>query len=141
MNFCGSHRLPRAHVDTIDDAGARVLISSILAIPRRAETVILFLDEERRGSIIVNVAGTDHPDAVHDVAEIAAAGGVACGNAAVVIATVRPERPADLDDAERWLDIDERLASVGVELVEWYVFGSGVTVPRDMIGEPPRWDA
>ena len=28
---------------------------------------------------------------------------------------------------------------VGVELLEWFVFGNAVTCPRDRLGEPPRW--
>ena len=140
MNFCGSHRLPRAYVDPIDDSGARALFMSVLSIPPQPESVILLLDAERCGSTMVNMAGTRHDDDIYDVAEIAAATAVACGCEAVVLASVRPGRPEDLSDAERWLDIDERFADVGVELVEWYVFGRGVTSPRELIGEAARWE-
>lgn len=141
MNFCDAHRLPRAHIDPIDDAGARLLITSTLAVPRRPETVIVFLDDERCGSTMVHVEDTCHPDAIYDVTELAAQVAVSCGVAGIVLASVRPTDHERLDDAERWLDLDERLAGVGVELIEWYVFGRGVTLPREMVGEPSRWVA
>lgn len=141
MNFCDSHRLPRAQVDPIDDGGARSLISSVLATPRQPESFIVFLDEQRRGSMIVNVSGTESTDAIHEVAELAAAVATSCGFAAVVLASVRPDGPDELADAERWLDIDAELACVGVELLEWYVFGREITLPRALLGEPNRWAA
>lgn len=141
MNFCDAHRLPRAHVDPLDDASARLLIGSTLATPRRRETVIVFLDDQRCGTMMVHVEDTGHPDAIYDVAELAAQAAVGCELGSVILATVRPGARERLDDAERWLDLDERFARVGVDLIEWYVFGRMVTMPREMIGASCRWDA
>ena len=58
---------------------------------------------------------------------------------AAVIGSVRPHGCTDLDDVERWLDIDEQLAGAGLELIEWYVFGRAVSLPRVLLGEPTRW--
>ncbi|WP_040491529.1 hypothetical protein [Ilumatobacter nonamiensis] len=141
MNFCDAHRLPRAHVDPVDDHAARLLISSVLATPPRPESFIVFLDADRCASTIMTVSGTDDPDAILDIAAFAGAAASGAGFSSVVLASVRADDPFDLDDAERWLDIDAEIASAGVELVEWYVIGPTVSTPRSLIGEPPRWAA
>ena len=140
MNFCDSHRLPRARVDVIDDATVRSLITSVLACPCEPEIVIVLLDDERRGFSIVDVVGADHPDAIRDVAELVVYAATPSGPASVVLASIRPGEEVDLDDVERWIDIDDRLASAGVELLEWYVFGRDITLPREILGEPSRWE-
>ncbi len=141
-HFCSSHRFPHADGSPIDDASARLLFESALAVPRRAETVVVLLDHDRRGRAILNVDGTDHPDAVLDVAELA----IALANRSptiggVLIASVRPAGGDGLDDVERWLDLDEQFAIAGLELVEWYVYGRAVSRPRALFGEPERWVA
>lgn len=141
-HFCSSHRFPYADRDPIDDATARLLFESALAIPRRPETVVVLLDHERRGRSIINVDGTGDPDAVLDVAELSirmAAGLRAVGGA--LVASVRPAGADDLDDVERWLELDERFAVAGIELVEWYIYGRAVSKPRVLLGEPERWVA
>jgi len=140
LNFCGSHRLPRARVDTVDDAGARLLIDSFMARPRRSETIVLLLDHARRGVQVINVTDTHEPDAVHDVVDLAIAKSAGLADiGGVVLASVRPDGRTDLDDVERWLDLDEQLAGAGLELIEWYVFGRSVSLPRVLLGEPTRW--
>lgn len=112
----------------------------MLASPRRAETLVLLLDHERRGLTIVNVEGTRDPDSIHGIADIALATAAEMSEVgAVVLATVRPDGRDDLDDVERWLDIDEQLALAGVELLEWYVYGRSISRPRALLGEPTRW--
>lgn len=141
-HFCNAHRFPFADGPPIDDAAARLLFASALDVPRRPETVVVLLDHDRRGRTILNVDGTTHPDAVYDVAECCidlAARSPLIGGA--IIASVRPGGGGDLDDVERWLDLDERFALAGVELVEWYVYGRSVSRPRALIGEPDRWVA
>ncbi len=141
-HFCSSHRFPSADRDPIDDVTARLLFDSVLAVPRRPETIVVLLDHDRRGRSIINVDQTDDPDAVLEVAELSIAladGSPAIGGA--LIATVRPAGRDDLDDVERWLDLDERFALAGIELVEWYVYGRTVSRPRVLFGEPERWAA
>ena len=49
---------------------------------------------------------------------------------------------ADLDDVERWLELDGIVSDAGIELVEWFVVGiGGVACPRELVGEPERWAA
>ena len=48
-NFCNSHRLPRAHVDPIDDVGALLLLDAMIAAPLIHETIVVLLDHQRRG--------------------------------------------------------------------------------------------
>ncbi len=141
-DFCDCHRFPRARVDPIDDDAARLIIDATIASPRRPETIVLLLDHQLRGLAIVSVADTLEPDAVHDVASLcvaAAARQPTIGG--VVLATVRPNGGDELDDVERWLDLDVLLAGVGVELVEWYVYGRSISRPRVLLGEPARWVA
>ena len=142
IQFCSSHRFPSADRDPIGDATARLLFESALAVPRRPETVVVLLDHDRCGRSIINVDRTDEPDAVFDVAELSIAmadGSPAIGGA--LIASVRPAGGDDLDDVERWLELDERFAIAGIELVEWYVYGRSVSRPRVLLGEPERWVA
>lgn len=141
-HFCSSHRFPHADRDPIDDAAARLLFESALAFPRRSETVVVLLDHDRRGRTIINVDGTDGADAVLDVAEmiiVMADGSPEIG--AALIASVRPAGGDDLDDVERWLELDNCFAMAGIELVEWYVYGRSVSRPRVLFGEPERWVA
>jgi hypothetical protein len=131
-DFCDSHRFPRARVDPLDDDAARLIIGATIASPRRPETVV----------VIVNVANTPDPDAIHDVASICVAAADRHPTiGGVVLATVRPDGGDELDDVERWLDLDVQLADVGVELVEWYIYGRSISRPRVLVGEATRWAA
>jgi len=141
-NFCTAHRFPRAHIDPIDDLGARLLIDSMLDAPPSAETLVVLLDAEWRGLSIIHVSDTVEPDAVFDVAELVVAlAGRDAEVAGVILASVRPVGSDQLDDVERWLDLDERLSIAGLELIEWYVHGRSVSLPRAVLGEPARWEA
>lgn len=141
-HFCSSHRFPHADGEPIDDAAARLLIESVLAVPRRTETVVVLLDHHRRGRTILNVDRTDRPDAVLGVAEWSIElAGRSPGIGGAIIASVRPVGGDDLDDVERWLELDAQFALAGIELVEWYVYGRSVSRPRVLVGEPERWVA
>jgi hypothetical protein len=140
-------RLPRAGIDTIDDAGA-ALSTLLMALhrPLRAETIVLVLDESRRGRTIVVVTGTHDPDSVIEVVECLTQGMEYPG--AIVVGSVRPEAPdapdaapdpAACGDVDRWLEMSEIASLVGVELLEWFVIGRSVRCPRDELGEAPRW--
>ena len=132
-HFCSSHRFPYAGRHPIDDAAARLLFESTLAVPRRPETVAVLLDHERCGRSIINVDRTDDPDAVFEVAELCIA--MANGSpeiGGVLIASVRPAGVTSSTtstistDVERWLELDQWFALAGIELVEWYVYGRSV---------------
>lgn len=136
-------RLPRAGLDTIADARtAFATLAMAVHRPLRSETIVLLLDEARRGRTIVVVTDTDDPDAVIEVVECITQG-VGCEHfGAIVVGTVRPDEPAGRPppgDVDRWLEMSEIASLAGVELLEWFVIGRSVTCPRDALGEAPRW--
>ena len=139
------HRLPRAGVDAIDCAETALLtLAMAIQQPRRAETVTLLLDDQRRGIAVAVVSGTHQPDDVLEVVECftrRAAHGGRVGS--IVVASVRPTTDDDDDiadtDVDRWLEMSDIAEQAGVELIEWFVIGSDVRCPRDQLGEPPRW--
>lgn len=140
-HYCSANRLPRAGIDPIDsEVIAFSMIAHVLARPPRAETIALLLDDQRRGISVLVVSGSERPDAVFDVVDLIIHNG-AHGDelGAVVLASVRPGGDAEQADVDRWLEASDMLADRGVELVEWFVLGAGVTCPRDLLGEPPRW--
>ncbi len=136
------HRLPRAGIDPIDryELGLAV-ISDIAAAPRRFETIVVLLDDTRRGLAIVVVADTVRPDAVIDVVELVSSPAVLDGRVdAVVVGSVRPGGGVEPDDLDRWLELSAIVDDHGAELLEWFVLSEGaVGCPRDLLGEPPRW--
>ena len=137
--------VPRAGLDPIaDEASALAVVRLAAAGPMRPETIVVLLDEHRRGVGLVVVSGTIDPDAVVEVAEclldpIAHDGRVA----AAVIASCRPDDDADdepvLADADRWLELDDVARRHGVALLDWFVEGSGLSRPRELVNAPPRW--
>ncbi len=134
-----SHPLPRP-VRT--SAEARRILSLAAADPRRAETLAFLLDPEGMGGLVVTIADTHDPDAVLDAAEIMARVGERVPWAyGLVLATVRPIGGLLPGDVDRWLEASAVAARHGIELIEWYVMGlHGTTCPRDLLGEPERWD-
>lgn len=135
------HRLPRARLDPIDSPlVAMSAISALMGRPPRSETIVVALDDQRCGSAVIVVTGTDAPDSFIDVIDVVAR---SAGNrdsiAAAVVASVRPGGGIDARDIDRWLEASAMLDERGVELVEWFVVGDEVCCPRDLLGERPRW--
>ena len=138
------YRLPRAGVDRISCAEtALLMLAMAIQRPLRAETVIVLLDDERRGIAVAVVSGTHQPDDVLEVVECltrSAAHGGRVGS--IIVASVRPELSDEstiATDVDRWLEMSDIAEQAGVELLEWFVIGGDVTCPRDQLGEPPRW--
>ncbi len=144
-SHCSLHRLPQAGVDPIDsDVVARCLLDALVSTPLRHETIVVFLDHQRRGISILTVGGTIPFDSLFDVIDVIIDVGIEIEQlGAVVLYTVRPPTVGvpDLDelDVDRWLEASAMLDDAGIELVEWFVVGALVTSPRDLLGEPPRW--
>lgn len=146
--FCGVHRPPRAGIDPIDSADAALAVIRLAATrPLRAEVIVLVLDGDRRGRTIVIVDGTEDPDAVVEIVErlTESLGTIGAeGDAALVVASVRPNGgPLHGDDA-RWLEASELAERGGIELLEWFVICDDLGpptawCPRDLLAEPPRW--
>lgn len=136
-----SARIPRAHIDPIVTShGAQLMLDDIIARPRRHETVAILLDDDRRGVSIISVDGTVEPDAVFHVADLLTESvSASSGVGAVILASIRPDGHDELDDLDRWSELSCQLDEVGLELVEWFVIGHGMSCPRALLGEPHRW--
>lgn len=139
------HRMPLAGVDPIDsEPVALCVLDMVVSRPLRHETIVLFLDQQRRGITFMVVSGTIAFDSLFDVIDVIVDQGVEFDElGAVVLFTVRPPVPgvADLHelDVDRWLEASAMLDDAGIELLEWFVVGASITSPRDLLGEPPRW--
>lgn len=135
--------IPRAGIDPIDSEASALGLISLAASPRPMfETIAVLLDHQRRGLSILCVGHTFDPESVLHVADnVVESAHQHDEIGAVVIASVRPGGGDELDDLDRWFTIDEELNSVGVELVEWFVLGDGVSRPRSLVGAPDRWVA
>ena len=138
-------RVPRAGIDPITSQRAALGVI-MLAVPEpvRPETSVLLLDRAHCGSTVAVVSGTAGDDDVLDVVErIAAAATRDNLIGAIVVASVRPDRPAACvgeADIDRWLELSELVDDHDAELLEWYVITpDAVTSPRDLLGELPRW--
>ena len=109
--------------------------------PLEPETLVFLLDGEGNGSVITVVSGTVDPDSVLAVAECIARAAENLPNAsAMVLATVRPTGCVLPGDIDRWLEASAITEALGVALIEWYIIGaSGAQSPRDLLGEPERW--
>ena len=113
--------------------------------PLRHETIVVLLDDQRRGLAIAVVTGTRRPDDVVEVVECLArpsvrdeAGRRACSSPACDPTGAPIRRSAA--DVDRWLELSDLAEQAGVELLEWFVIDPhAVTCPRDLLGEPPRW--
>jgi hypothetical protein len=135
-------RLPRAGVDPIANGDtAFITISMAVHRPLRHETIVALLDDARCGLGVVVVSGTREQDAVIEVVECLLDPGAHGGRVgALIVASVRPDRSHDdVDDIDRWLEMSDLTEQAGCELLEWFVIGSEVSCPRDLLGEPPRW--
>ena len=138
------HRIPRARVQPLRRDGAIALLNASIDRPPRPETILLLLDDDRRGVSIVTVTGTDEPDQVVGVIEhvleaVAATDSVAVEIGSMVVATVRPGGGLEPGDGDRWFEMCDLSDDHGIELVEWFVFGRSLSCPRDQVGAPPRW--
>jgi len=142
--FCLTNRIPRALVDPIDSPGeALSLIDYTMKHPPQSDTIAILLDHERRGLTIFNVTGTTDPDAMFDVLDIIVDVGDGGSDqlGGVILASIRPEGRVEPADVDRWLEASDLVELGGLELVEWFVIGDDTACPRDLLGEPPRWNA
>jgi hypothetical protein len=129
--------MPRGGIDPIRSEDDALAVIGFLG-PLGHDTVALMLDTERRGSDIVVVTGTVDPDAVFTVIDLCAARRTV-DHDALILATGRPGGGLRDDDAARWVEVDLECELAGLRLVEWFVLGWAVGLPRERAGDPPRW--
>jgi hypothetical protein len=127
-------------------ADALEVVALVMSRPPRPETIAFVLDGNGCGTTVLVVDGTELPDSVIDVVERVAEAAELAGAAGIVVASVRPVTAADSaavladGDVDRWCEASDIAADHGVELLEWYVVGPhGISCPRELFGEPPRW--
>jgi len=120
-----------------------MLVDFTMKHPPESDTIAILLDHERRGLSIFTVTGTTDPDAMFDVLDIIV--GVGEGGSdrlgGMILASIRPGGRVEPEDVDRWLEASEITELGGLELVEWFVVGDNTACPRDLLGEPPRWNA
>lgn len=147
------HGIPRARIDPIQDAAtALTMIKLATTVPRRNETIVVLLDDARRGLGVVIVSGTDDNQAVLEVIDCITASASRHDELdGVIIASVRTATCRDSHDwsvlgaaedadIDRWFEMSHLAEEAGIELVEWFIVGrAGATCPRDLIGAAPRW--
>ena len=111
--------------------------------PLAAETIVMFLDRDFRGSCLVTVTDTDDPIQVVAIAEAMALSAAHEPDiTGIVLATVRPGRSMrDGDgDGDVWLEACDVVESSGLTLVDWLIIGrGGTTLPRQQLGIASRW--
>ena len=142
--FCLTNRIPRALIDPINsEVDALTLIDLTMKHPPETDTIAVLLDHERRGLTIFTVTGTTHPDAMFDLLDIIIDAGNESGDrlGGVILASIRPDGGVEPADVDRWLEASEMTELGGIELVEWFVIGDDIQCPRDLLGQPPRWDS
>ncbi|HUF98968.1 MAG TPA: hypothetical protein VMM60_12640 [Ilumatobacter sp.] len=151
INTC-HHGMPRARVDPIsDECTALKMIKLAMTEPQRNETIVVLLDDARRGLSVVVVSGTDDNQAVLEVIDcITESANRHEELDGVIIASVRTGTSLDSHnwavlgaaedaDIDRWFEMSHLAEEAGIELVEWFIIGRGITCPRDLIGAAPRW--
>jgi hypothetical protein len=114
--------VPRAAVDQItrrDEALA--VIALAVTQPLIDETIVLVLDDHRRGSVITAVTGTHDADDLLRVVDIFAAASELRPCSHLVLASVRPARPAGPDDIDRWEHVSNRAVQHGIIVDEWFI--------------------
>lgn len=141
FEFTPPRRIPAAGIDPITSPySALAVIISALSEPSRFETIIVTLDRERRGRVLLVVTGTAEADSLLGVADMLAELAVGDPDAGgVVVASVRPGGGLEPGDFERWQEVDEICSDAGMDLVEWFVLGSSIHCPREIGGVVPRW--
>lgn len=135
----------RRFASTVFDRPAVVLdlLDRIAVDPAEVRTDVVCLDEHRRGVGVFTVTGTVDRESVISIGGVIAGAFSGPGRVeSVVVASHRPDGGADLDDVERWLELDAIVTEAGIELVEWFVVGiGGVACPRELVGDADRWAA
>ena len=133
-----AHHVRTAEHVIVDPLDALLTLAPFVIRPARHESFALLLDEQRRGTTIVHQRRALDPDDVFDLAAEATAAADANDRGAILL-TSRPHAPSEPTDAERWSVLDDLFHGCGLELVEWFVDGRTLDLPRSRAGVSPRW--
>jgi hypothetical protein len=135
--------IPRAHRDPLRTSlDALLLIMLLLEADAHDETMVLVLDDERRGTAVMRVTGTGDPDSllgvVDHVTETSRASPDAAG---LILVSARASSAISVDDLRRWHEADASCTDADLDLIEWFVVSNEVSCPRELCGIAPRWAA
>ncbi len=131
----------RAGVDPIcDPVTALLTIGQFVVDADRPQVLGMLLDGRSRGRAVTVFDPAPHHD---DVLDLAArlAGAAQPTDRRVILMSCRPGADADPGDIVRWTLLDDLLHGCGLELIEWFVLGRTVTVPRERADAASRWPA
>lgn len=135
--------IPRAHRDPLETPlDALLLIMLLLERGAYDETLVLVLDDARRGVGVLRVTGTSDPDSLLGVVDhVAEAIRASPEASALILVSARESSALSVDDLHRWHEADESCADADIDLVEWFVVSNEISCPRELCGVPPRWAA
>ena len=128
--------VPRAQLDSIirpDDALAVIALATTVALID--ETIVLVLDDTGCSSVVTAVTGTRDPDDVFVVVNLFATAPQPSLRSSLIVASVRPTLPVDVDDVDRWLRLEQLGNEHHVIIHDWFVIDQlGATRVRDLVG-------
>lgn len=129
--------IPRPFIDPIHSlVKALGITSMVMQRPRTASTIVLVVDQERRGLHLNRFAPLTHGvfhDIVSDVSRLDNAHGV-------MLCSVRSTSPIHSSDLDLWQCGHTVFNNAGLEFVDWCVVGTGgYYCPRSLIGSPDPW--
>ena len=115
---------PAANIQLARPDDALRVAFAALAEPRRPETVVLLLDDEHRGSVVLICSDISEPSDVRQLASLLLE--VRRSNptlGAVVVATSRPDRGImpTAEDERLFAAMRNDFAEVSVELLDWFL--------------------
>lgn len=124
--------VPRARLDRIErTADALAVIALAVTQPLVDETIILVLDQDRRGSVVTAITGTRDPDDVFGVVDIFSSALDLVAPSSLVVASVRPTLPVGTNDDDRWQRLVHRASGPQVHVDEWFIIDArGATSMR-----------
>ena len=142
MPVSSHRRPPRGGIDPVRSAAdAMAVFGTQITRPLAAETLVMFLGDDRRGTQLITVGGTDRREQLVEIVEVMAqAAGRVPEIAGLVLATVRPGGEMVAADTDLWLEAADMAEQCGIELIDWLlVTRHGVVSPREQLGMPSRW--
>ncbi len=129
--------VPRPLVDPINSlAEALSIVSLALQRPRRNSTIVLALDNKRRGIHLFRTNVMSAQTAQLIVRECSFSHTVD----GVVVVSHRTSAPMSVSDEDVWRRANFTLSAAGIHLIDWVILGAGgLYGPRTLCGVPDPW--